>query len=293
VIRAKACLTSGIPLAKFVLLLLAEAMFLTAGPLVIAPFATTLDGVQTTGTIQNSIDYTFLGKAWTNRNDPLTYVSATTLSGESENQYLHALSDYGHGWTYTFSDLTLAPDSFLVQTYDVQGPTPPAKNGDAFVAAADTAGGPFYENCVTFNSCVGTEFQVAYDASEDDPVNDLHWIQVVYDNFTSDREYIVDNRGSQVSPYYPGAADESGFLDIPGIQDAADSHFFNAELYLVSGPPADSPGQVTIYGAIDWGWQNNPVPEPATYLLAVTGFATVACVQRRRVAVRRSNEKKT
>jgi hypothetical protein len=43
-------------------------------------------------------------------------------------------------------------------------------------------------------------------------------------------------------------------------------------LFLVSGPPIDKPGLVTIYGAIDWGWRNQTVPEPATVLLFGAGL---------------------
>ena len=39
-------------------------------------------------------------------------------------------------------------------------------------------------------------------------------------------------------------------------------------MYTISSSGAGSPGAVTIYGGVDWGWQNSPTPEPSTYLLA-------------------------
>jgi hypothetical protein len=129
------------------------------------------------------------------------------------------------------------------------------------------------------NNCVGQELQITYDPSgAADPVGDMvHWIQVVYTNFDGTPAYQIDNGGSDDGPYYDisGAANPSGFLDIPGIADAGNLHFFDAELYLVSGPAAGSPGAVTIYGEIDWGWQNSPTLEPSTYLLAAVGLGFI------------------
>ena len=64
----------------------------------------------------------------------------------------------------------------------MQGPTPRATNNDAFAATAPV--NPFSQNCVNKNNCVGQEFQVTYDASGDDPTDDLHWIQALYTNFS-------------------------------------------------------------------------------------------------------------
>jgi hypothetical protein len=263
---------------RFASLLLLPAAGLLADPLTISPFATTFDGFETTGTIQTSIFYTFNGKGWTNNANGLAFQTADQLQAQGlEDPYLQTLSNYGNGWSYNYFNGALSDDSLLAQTYDVQGPTPPAKNGDAFAAAApDNA---FSQNCVNNNNCVGQELQITYDPSGDaDPVGDtVHWIQVVYTNFDGTNTYEVDNGGSADGPYYDisGAANPSGFLDIPGIADAGNSHFFDAELYLVSGPDAGSPGAVTIYGGIDWGWQNNPTPEPSTYLLAAASLGFI------------------
>lgn len=275
----------GTGFLRLACLLSASATFIFADPLVVQPFATTFDGFETTGTIQTSITYNFGGMTWVNNALPLSFVSASTLQAEGlEDPYLQTLSNYGGGWTYSYSDESLADASLLAQTYDVQGPTPPATNGDAFALAAPD--NPFSQNCVNNNNCVGEEFQLAYDASGDDPVDDIHWIQVVYTNFSGTNTYEVDNGGSAMGPYYDisGTADPSGFLDIPGIASAGTSRFFDAELYLVSGPAAGSPGAVTIYGGIDWGFQNAPAPEPSTYLLVSAGLGVIAFSRRKRLS---------
>lgn len=212
-----------------------------------------------------------------NQADPLSFVSGSSLQAQGlEDPFLQALSNQlGGGWSYNISGITLADDSFLAQTYDVQGPTPPAANGDAFAVAAPVNN--FSNNCVNNNNCVGEEFQVAYDASGDAPVDNLHWVSVLYDNFDGPAAYEIDNGGGTV-PYYDsvGTANAAGFLDLPGINQAGQSWVFDVQTYLVSGPDAANPGQFTIYGALDWGWQNSPAPEPATYLMVAAGLGLIA-----------------
>jgi hypothetical protein len=62
------------------------------------------------------------------------------------------------------------------------------------------------------------------------------------------------------APYYDdgAAANNRNLLDAPGRFDhTGDPHFWTADLYLVTGPAANTPGQVTIYGGIQWGWVND------------------------------------
>ncbi len=63
------------------------------------------------------------------------------------------------------------------------------------------------------NNCVGDEFCFNYNASGDDPTDNLHWIQVVSTNTGGSPETVVDN-GVSSSPCYDasGAANSSGLL---------------------------------------------------------------------------------
>jgi hypothetical protein len=253
-----------------------------AGPIQIAPKAVTFMGYDTPGTIQNHINYTFDGNGWTNDNNPLAFVDASALSALGlENPYFQTLSNFGGGWTFVFNTTAvIADNTFKIQTYDVQGPTPPATNADAFALAAPKL--PFKQNCIDNNDCVGNELQLAYSASGDDPPANatLHWIQVLDNNLRDAGSFRIDNPGSS-SPYYydKSPAGPAGYLDIPSNNDAGTPHFFNAQLYLVTGPAANNPGQVTIYGALDWGWHNDPVPEPGTVLLCLVSLAAIRRVR--------------
>jgi non-heme chloroperoxidase len=50
------------------------------------------------------------------------------------------------------------------------------------------------------------------------------------------------------------------------MDHTGDPQFWTADLYLVTGPAANTAGQVTIYDGIQWGWVNDlpalPVPKP-------------------------------
>src|SRR5262249_31419333 len=88
-----------------------------------------------------------------------------------------------------------------------------------------------------------------------------HWIQVIADNHalsgahgTPDNK--IDINGTATTPYYDNsfAADGSNFLDSPLRNDPTNSHWWIADLYLVTGPA--TPGQVTIYDGVAYGWAN-------------------------------------
>ena len=60
-------------------------------------------GYDTTGTIQNHINYTFGGNAWTADNNPLVFHDASYLSSLGlENPYFQTLSNFGGGWSFNF-----------------------------------------------------------------------------------------------------------------------------------------------------------------------------------------------
>lgn len=274
-------------IAQLSLLWLVGAAYVNADPLVIQPLGAVVQNIASSGAYQTSVSYGFDGSTWVNNASPLAFISGSTLQADAlTDPFLLALTSFGGGWTFGFSGTTLADSSLLVQTYDVQAPGPPATNQDALAKAA--AGDPFIGEYCLPDNCIGSELQVAYDPSGDDPTSDIHWVQVIYTNaFTGDPGYFIDNSNSQEFYYDTnGAATPTSFLDVPAIPDPGDPYFFDAELFLVSGPNANSPGPVTIYGAIDWGWQNSldppSTPEPATYALSGAALALIAFARRRR-----------
>jgi len=265
---------------------IASAASLTADPIQIVPKATTFLTVPTTGTIRPSVGYTAGDSSWVTTTVPLSFESATLLSSEgNENPYLQVLDSYGNDWTFDFAtSTTIADNTFQVQTYDALGPTPPASNNDAFVAAQNV--NPFAAGCVTNNNCVGAEFQVAYNPTGDDPPANanLHWIQVIDNNFPVFGGFQVD-AGAGI-PYYDdgGTANSTGFLDLAGLGMPNQSTFFDATLFLVSGPAPNNPGLVTIYGAVQWGFDTSPTPEPSTFLLLAGGLGLMGTIVRRRLS---------
>lgn len=271
------------PILKLTFLLPAFAGLLAAESIPVEPLATTVGGIDTTGTIQTAVYYTVGGNTWMNLANGLNYQTASDLSGQGlEDPYLQALSNnLATGWTYAVANQNLTDGSLIVQTYDVQAPTPPATNSDAFALAAPS--NPFSLNCVNNNNCVGEEFEVGYDQQVDDPSENIHWVQVLYTNLTGNPTWLIDNGGGTV-PYYDfnGAADATDFLDLPGINRPGQQWFFDAEDYLVQGPDAADAGQFTILGAVDYGWANSPTPEPATFLTAGAGLVLIGLCRRKK-----------
>ncbi|MEG4508066.1 hypothetical protein QUA81_31065 [Microcoleus sp. F6_B4] len=103
----------------------------------------------------------------------------------------------------------------------------------------------------------------------------VQWIQRVYSNHSLNPdqhgfiENILDINVGQTTPYYRGSAGNGldlippkpyrFFADRPYRVDPVESHFWEAELYLVSEEQdiVTRKRTVTIYNGIKWGWKNN------------------------------------
>ena len=215
--------------------------------------------------------------------------------------FWNVLNKFGNGWTFQLGG-HLSNASLQVQTYD-------AVHDDSSHYLATNGLPP----CPT---CVGDIFEVHYQPGANDPTTDLHWIQVILDNWAATGttkgpgviENVVDHPVTK-SPYYDSditSADANDFLDNP----SRSADFFNvswlAELFLVSGPDPDKPGLVTVYDGVRWGWTSGsgcifpaplqglqgvveafdfcPIPEPSTFLLVLLGAAGAWTLRRRAAA---------
>jgi hypothetical protein len=270
---------------------LAIASSASADPIQVAPqkIPDTFLNYETTGIISPIAVYNTGKIRWVTATMPLGFESASLLEAEgNENPYLQALNNFGGGWTYTFNTTaTIADNTFQVHTYQAQAPQPPAANNLAYRKGADS-GSAGDAGCVESNNCTGAEFYVRYNPTGDDPTKNVHWIQVIDDggDFTVDAGVVINIvKGKPMvvlAPYYDDGmhtANATGFLDFPTNFNAHTPSTFSAELFLVTGPAIDTPALVTIYGAINWGWSNQPmplnVPEPATVFLFVAGLPLV------------------
>ena len=283
---------------------LAIASRASADPVQLAPQnnADTFLNIETTGIIDPTAVYNTGKIRWVTATMPLGFESAGLLEAKgNENPYLQALNNFGRGWTYTFNTTaTIADNTFQVHTYQAQAPQPPAANNLAYRKGADS-GSTGDIGCVKSNNCTGAEFYFHYNPMGDDPTNDVHWIQVIDHggDFTVDAGVVINIVNGKpmvaLAPYYDDGmhtANATGFLDFPTNFNAHTPSTFSAELFLVTGPSIDTPGLVTIYGAIDWGWSNLPtplnVPEPATVVLFAAGLASVYIAGRRSRRERRA-----
>ena len=241
-------------------------------------------GIKTTGTISSIAKYKVGNVGWYTSTKPLSFASADLLAAQgNENPFLQTLANFGNGWTFTFATNTvLADNTFQIHTYQAQAPKPPASNVAAF--AAYTGPDPLYKRCLNKNNCVGAEFYFTYShpKGSNNPMN-VNWIQVLYTNTMGPAAYVVDN-GGQADPYYP-TSDSDGLFDFPITNTPDESDFFDAMTFLVAGPAADKPGEVTIYGAVDWGYSTQPNPEPDSLLLIVSGIVMLSLLARTRLTL--------
>ena len=273
-------------LSLYVFLVLGAANAV-AGSVTLDLQARTIFGLDTTGLYGATDTYQTgpggTGTSWTGTVNllPPTVIYEGGTAGLPTN-YLNVLSmAFGPGWTYAAAPNPLSDGSIEVHTYDA-------------ISSKDS--GATSDMC---SPCVGAEIDLQYvpAAGTTDPTTNMHWIQVILDNNSvtppnvgpGNIENIVDTGSKQQSPYYDDgfAADSRNFLDLPSRYDYQQTTWL-ADLFLVSGPnlPIDgttavTPGVITFYGGVEYGWTNS-VPEPASFaLLACGGLMLIVCKRRR------------
>jgi hypothetical protein len=260
--------------SRTLILCMFSACALSASEIEIVPQVANFLGTATTGVVRPVASYTVGAATWQTTNNALQFDSASYLQAQGlENPFLQALSNQlGAGWSYAFNTTAvIADNTFQVHTYDAQAPPPPASNNDALTAIGV---------CPAAN-CVGTQFFFNFVPTGDDPTTNIHWVQILYDNYLIGGGaarvtpfYEIDNAGGTV-PYYdvPFVADSTGFKDTPFATGPASPTVFDALDLLVSGPAPNTPGQFTIYGGIEWGFSNQQTPEPSSVGGMVLGLA--------------------
>lgn len=248
------------------LALMVAAAAANAGAVVMDLQADTAFGHATSGLHDTEEIYTVGNRRYTTKLKPATPGEIPNTTGDF---FFGALSDWADdnaGWTFASAVHILTDNSLKIRTYDA----------------------------IHNATRQGVQFHVEYVPGQGDPVSNVHWVQVVRDNWNitaadpDDRgpgkdELVVDLASSATSPYYDDgfAADGSEFYDRPW-RDPAQTMFWEAELFLAVGPAPGSPGLVTLYRpGIHWGWETTVevIPAPGAFSLLAMGVAV--CVRRR------------
>jgi len=209
-------------------------------------------------------------EVWTDP-DPPRYLRGTANAGDYFN-ILSSTYKPADGWVYTSAVRELSDDSLIVHWYE-------AFHG---------------------GTSVGVNFGIEYAPHEGDPA-DVHWLQVVVSNHKigarhGTPERTVDEANPNWLYYDNGGAANNRFLrDRPRRSDHGEAHDWLAYLFLVSGPAVNNnrsvtPGNITFYGGVEWGWHNacrarngefcsedsGEVPEPSTLTMLVAGAILIA-----------------
>jgi hypothetical protein len=142
------------------------------------------------------------------------------------------------------------------------------------------------------SSSVGAQIYLQYVPTGADPTRNVHWIQIINDNYNitnnpgyGNPENVVDTRARGRSPYYDdgGAATSRAFFDSPNRLNPNQMDTWTGDLYLVAGPAAGTSGTITIWGGLEWGWNTSPaaVPLPPALLLFAPALAGIGAIRRR------------
>lgn len=254
------------------------------GPVVYDLTARTIFGFDTTG--QHRVTDTYqtgpngVGTSWTGTVSllPVNPIDERGTAGLPTNFFDVLSAAFGPGWTYASAATPLTDGSIKIETYD---------------ALSSKSNGAGSGMC---SPCAGAEIDVQYVPGVGDPTANMHWIQVILDNNSltppnlgpGNIENIVDTKSTQQSPYYEDgyAANSRNLLDLPSRFDYQSTTWL-ADLFLVSGPSlpvnggAVTPGLITFYGGLEYGWTDS-VPEPASFGLFAAG-ALLIYLRRRSV----------
>ncbi len=171
-----------------------------------------------------------------------------------------------------------------------------AQNGWQFNSSNTNISGRFdigVYNALAYPNSVGADFQLRYAPSGDDPLNNVHWIQVVTTNHLIDvnlagqiilNQYLGNSPVSKIdvfveqrnlnhidlnpqrqsfNPFYDtyGDAAQNYFNDFVGRRTyLTEPRIWLAELYLVR---LVAPRTVAIYNGVSWGWRSDFAPASA------------------------------
>ncbi|USN99925.1 MAG: PEP-CTERM sorting domain-containing protein [Phycisphaeraceae bacterium] len=224
-------------------------------------------GHRTSGQNNRTATYTVGNQKYTTTLTPPTPGEIPNTSGDFFFNTLSTWANAHAGWTFASAVHMLSDNSLKVHTYDA------LHNVDL----------------------QGVQLHIEYVPGQGDPTSNVHWIQVVNDNWNitapnaADRgpghnERVVDLHSTATSPYYDDgfAADGREFYDRPW-RDPAQTMFWQAELFLAVGPAAGSPGLVTLYRpGLQWGWVTTVETVPAPGTMGLIAAGVFACVRRRK-----------
>lgn len=237
-----------------------------AGPVIEDYKSRTVFGFTTSGLYDEKDEYTVGNKKYTSVLKP---ARVTPINNTGGDFFFDTLSAWAVGRNYTFVSAVngLSDNSLKIHTYDVKH---------------DATG-------------QGVEIDIEYVPGANDPTTNVHWIQVVRNNFNitapnaADRgpgkfEQVVDIAGTATSPYYDDgfAADSRNFYDFPS-RDPAVTMFWEAELFLVTGPAPGAGGTISLYRpGLRWGWETTVEMVPAPGGLALLAGGGILAFRRRR-----------
>jgi hypothetical protein len=257
-----------------------------------APFTISIGSSNSTTSGQYKATYTFKldndssplnGKTFQVKLNPPHPANASDPKKGTTVNFYSVLTKAYPKWNFAIAPagtngFALADDSLVVKTYDA--------------ATLATGGTP-----------VKVGFYVAYTGKTPPPGANLHWIQVIEDNYAGTGLYTVENVvdfATDKSPYYDIKGNATGSQGSPDAAFLSDKPFidsnnigkyfkpgqpvyFNAESYLVQETAGDNGmggSNVTLLDGVRWGWTLTLLPEPAAWSLMLLGVGAVGAALR-------------